>query len=154
VIRVGRHTRFPASGVVRAGRRKVLAQTCRECHQLLQGEAFAIGSLDCRKCVNANRWRTDPSYRHHGMTDVQFVDMWLDQDGLCALCSAPLVPHSKGTHIDHDHACCPGTYSCGKCVRGILCWPCNRALGSFEQVGPGWLLRASRYLAAKHSLTW
>lgn len=37
--------------------------------------------------------------------------------------SAPLV-------VDHDHRCCPrGHYSCGNCVRGLLCHQCNTAAG-------------------------
>lgn len=35
----------------------------------------------------------------------------------------------EGLHIDHDHACCPGPRSCGKCVRGALCNRHNVALG-------------------------
>lgn len=31
--------------------------------------------------------------------------------------------------IDHDHTCCPGKYSCGRCVRGILCRECNKIEG-------------------------
>lgn len=32
--------------------------------------------------------------------------------------------------VDHDHACCPHSrYSCGKCVRGLICSPCNTAAG-------------------------
>lgn len=35
-------------------------------------------------------------------------------------------------HIDHNHACCSSDTSCGKCVRGILCFRCNTVLGYLE----------------------
>lgn len=46
--------------------------------------------------------------------------------------------HEPGTHIDHDHSCCPRDkfnrtkYSCGKCIRGVLCNKCNTALGMVD----------------------
>jgi Recombination endonuclease VII len=34
--------------------------------------------------------------------------------------------------FDHDHSCCPGSRSCEKCRRGLLCHGCNRALGNLH----------------------
>lgn len=49
--------------------------------------------------------------------------------------------------VDHDHTCCPGKRSCGRCVRGLLCNRCNRALGQFgDDIET--LRRAVAYLAA------
>lgn len=31
--------------------------------------------------------------------------------------------------VDHDHNVCKDNYACSKCFRGILCGPCNRAIG-------------------------
>lgn len=53
-----------------------------------------------------------------------------EQDGVCAICGGtwmrPLV-------VDHDHKCCPGENTCGKCLRSLLCGPCNSGLGSFRE---------------------
>lgn len=40
----------------------------------------------------------------------------------CGICGA-----AGPSQIDHDHDCCPANESCGRCVRGPLCWPCNVA---------------------------
>jgi hypothetical protein len=32
--------------------------------------------------------------------------------------------------LDHDHSCCPTEFTCGKCIRGVLCTSCNMALGA------------------------
>lgn len=37
--------------------------------------------------------------------------------------------YNKSLVLDHDHACCPGEYTCGKCIRGVLCTKCNMAFG-------------------------
>lgn len=35
-------------------------------------------------------------------------------------------------HVDHDHKCCDGLVTCGKCVRGIVCNRCNKAVDKYE----------------------
>lgn len=59
----------------------------------------------------------------------------------CEICGS-----TEALHIDHDHSCCPGTDSCGECVRGILCGNHNRALGLFED-NADHLIAAAFYLA-------
>ena len=57
------------------------------------------------------------------------------QSGHCAICS--VEPGKRRFHVDHNHACCPcvGTrYTCGKCVRGLLCDACNTSLGYLERL--------------------
>lgn len=48
--------------------------------------------------------------------------------GTCEICKRGF----DNLHIDHDHSCCPGNYSCGKCLRGLLCPGCNSNLGWVE----------------------
>src|SRR5208283_4897202 len=67
-----------------------------------------------------------------------------EQNGGCALCGATSQEGKKYLSVDHDHACCPSGKSCGKCIRGLLCDRCNKALERAEV--NGWLLRAAAYL--------
>lgn len=68
----------------------------------------------------------------YGMTLEDRQRMLDDQDGRCYLCDDPLdVSQPRKIHVDHDHSCCPGSRSCGHCIRGLNCEHCNRGIGSF-----------------------
>ena len=71
----------------------------------------------------------------YGISEVDYQRMFTQQKGVCAICARPSL---KGVlDVDHDHAT-------GR-VRGLLCNPCNRGLGSFQD-DPIRLAEAVRYL--------
>lgn len=60
------------------------------------------------------------------------VETWLAEHGFaCAICAETLTVDT--VNIDHDHSCCSGTRSCGKCVRGPLCRNCNLGIGNLGE---------------------
>ncbi|WP_081491225.1 endonuclease domain-containing protein [Mycolicibacterium phlei] len=65
------------------------------------------------------------------LTRADYLEMFNAQDGRCAICLSP--PKKTRLAIDHDHSCCPGNGSCGKCIRGLLCAGCNVQLGTIER---------------------
>jgi len=46
----------------------------------------------------------------------------------CSICQSS-KPGVMSWNVDHDHECCSGSKSCGKCIRGILCHLCNKGIG-------------------------
>ena len=74
------------------------------------------------------------------MTLEQYDALLSAQGGVCAICSRP--PTKQFLAVDHDHACCPGSRTCGQCVRGLLCGHCNRQLGWVEK----WLAPLLAYI--------
>lgn len=93
---------------------------CRACNAAHKREWIATN----RQGVAINRlWSL---YR---LRPEQFEQMLRQQQGRCGICAKEF----EGTpQVDHDHSCCATTKSCGKCVRGLLCGPCNIRLGWLE----------------------
>lgn len=77
------------------------------------------------------------------LTVDAYAEMLSKQNGVCAICCRE--PKGKRLAVDHDHACCKGKYSCGKCVRGLLCTGCNRKVGLIEY-NPELFAKANEYL--------
>ena len=104
----------------------------------------------CATCHRAERARAKKA-RHERMTQTvygldvgEYEALHDSQGGHCAICQTS-TGAARHLAVDHDHACCPGRTSCGRCVRGLLCGPCNRMLGRFRD-DPEALTRAARYL--------
>jgi Recombination endonuclease VII len=62
------------------------------------------------------------------LSPAQYDVMLVAQNGVCAICKK-VDPQGIPLAVDHDHTCCAGRKSCGKCVRGLLCSICNHMLG-------------------------
>lgn len=69
----------------------------------------------------------------YNITLEQYDQMFKDQNGCCKFCNRSQSEFQKILSVDHDHNCCPGAKSCGKCVRGLLCQRCNTLLGFIEK---------------------
>ena len=81
-----------------------------------------VSGRGCRICHSKQA-----QCRRFGITVEIYDFLYTFQHGICAIrnCDRPAIA------IDHDHACCNGRFSCGKCVRGLICLLCNSGLGFF-----------------------
>lgn len=124
------------------------------------------GFNDCVSCHGVRSWVKVKKhiYLNHSLTPTQFIELYEAQSGRCKLChyrpEFELTKRKKiQLNIDHDHSCCETTryetgsearqrYSCGKCIRGLLCHPCNLMIGYYERCnGDLTIVEFDKYLA-------
>lgn len=73
-----------------------------------------------------------------GVTDAEYWAMYKKQGGRCGICGRRIYSKRyKAFCVDHDH-------KTGK-VRGLLCGPCNLALGGFKD-DPAVLRKAAEWV--------
>lgn len=114
---------------------------CIRCGLDRPGERFEARRRVCRECNNAaarakgRRTYTPAGQRwsEYRLTRHTYDAMFEAQGGRCLVCHQ--IP--RKTVVDHDHR--TGD------LRGLLCGPCNRALGHLQD-RPGLCLAAARYL--------
>lgn len=97
----------------------------------------------CKPC-HRKQLHASGTARKYQLSPEQYQTIKDAQGGKCAICQVA-TGASRALAVDHDHKCCPGKTSCGRCVRGLLCSNCNNALGFFRD-DPEAFLRAARYL--------
>lgn len=113
-------------------------------------------SVRVRKYIAANREKVALAKRNtalkanYGITLDRYNEMLANQNGTCLICPATqanLTGRYRSLAVDHDRTCCSSSRSCGKCIRGLLCNTCNRAIGLFQD-DVELLQKAINYLVA------
>ena len=97
---------------------------CKLTKQLSDFTGIKSISRICRECTKITMLR----HKYH-LTWTEAELAYNLRNGDCNICEQP---DKFGLCLDHDHRCCPGIKSCGKCIRGFICWNCNRGLGAFK----------------------
>lgn len=124
----------------------------RQCVDCPTGSRSAAKFPGPRCRSHHSRKQREASERQHdrtvltkyGITGEQYRAIYEAQDRCCAICRLA-IGWRKRLAVDHDHTCCPGPKSCGKCVRGLLCSACNRFL-MIVRDNPEAFLRGYEYL--------
>lgn len=136
-------------------------KACTKCYAVKPLEEFnrAASTKDgrrgeCKKCAawisqlwreqNSERWNRSYRARIYGLSWEAYEALLAAQGGVCAICKGP-EPIRATLSVDHDHRCCPPRKSCGRCIRGLLCTPCNRALAALRD-DPTIVEAAANYL--------
>lgn len=105
------------------------ATRCKKCvaayyrnyyHGSEERKAYVKAATSANRKKNHLRNRA----KRHGLSESELKSMISQTNGLCWACH-----DREWDHIDHDHRCCSGNASCGKCVRGLLCARCNQTMG-------------------------
>lgn len=122
-----------------------MATHCKQGHEFtLESSYVWNGKRSCKICRNVRarvydkRRRprivtSEQSRRTHmkhryGLNKPEYDALLIQQDGLCAICHKP-PEYGEILAADHDHKCCPGERTCGRCIRGLTHRNCNAALG-------------------------
>lgn len=114
--------------------------------ELVNGDTNSCGCLKkgLAGVHNVKTVREKQVFYIYKVTPAQHKQLLESQEFKCAntKCGAAVDLTSP---IDHDHSCCKGKASCGRCIRGILCGNCNFGMGSFRD-SPNLLRGAIEYL--------
>ena len=140
----------------RAGTPDGLRYDCKDCCRDRENKRYAgdAGYRKHRAELRSKEYRGDAerrkerernrSFSKYGLTPEGFQARAEAQGGVCAICKKPPYggradSRKKRLSVDHDHET--------RIVRGLLCDPCNVALGLFRD-SPELLATAIRYLEA------
>lgn len=110
---------------------------CYGCERLLPRQSYyKDNKTKCgirSRCIVCYLKETSPQVArdrnlrsNYGITQQDFVDLFLSQNSSCAICNTDNFG-KRGPMVDHNHT--------SKKVRGVLCHHCNIAVGQIESGG-------------------
>lgn len=138
---------------------RIETKQCTKCKKVKSLDKFSFVSLKtgkrntrCKSCISdyekerykLNRERLIKQSR--GLEEVKYKDpVWAKTKRLMGQYKLPygiylemiengceVCGNKENLCVDHDHSCCPGQTTCGRCIRGILCTDCNMAEGRLK----------------------
>lgn len=124
-------------------------RVCASCGQEKPLGQYRGTAKRCKPCVTAEgrKKRSQPSARRaardamyrrqYGITLAEYERLARRQRWRCAVCERKAYPRGSRLVVDHNHAT-------GE-VRGLLCQPCNSALGLMGEKAER-LVAAAKYL--------
>jgi len=106
-------------------------RACLSCGEMFRPANVLVQTCsdECKKKVRNKLYpnaREKERAKRYGLT-VEALRLLIEKG-----CYAPGCSEKNDLQIDHDHSCCSGATSCGKCVRGALCKRHNLYLGHIE----------------------
>jgi hypothetical protein len=107
-----------------------LANECKSCKRVRQQEYNK---------ANPDKWRELHFAKAYGIDVDEYNQLLAKQNGCCAICGTTEPKDGRRFAVDHCH-------DTGK-IRGILCRPCNSAIGYLNDDYQT-ILRAAAYLEA------
>lgn len=114
-----------------AGRTRHFTQKrCKSCAAVIDKERRAKRIREDPELAKRLSWEGNLRNKFK-MTPDEWNAKNENQNGVCAICGNENT-NVRRLALDHDHKCCPGIGSCGKCVRDLLCNTCNTFVGWLE----------------------
>ncbi len=102
---------------------------CKDCSRSYDKDKYEKQKEKDIDQVLHSRWINN--LKKYNLTPDDWQIMYDLQNGLCFICENENVGDRR-LAVDHDHKCCPGLGSCGKCIRKLLCVKCNTVVGWLE----------------------
>lgn len=113
--------------------REIRQEAVRRYRKTEKGIASHEKSLDKLKEKGYFKWRH--LFKSYGLTKITFFAILRGQRSLCPICNELLNLDDiggKSISVDHNHDCCKGSKSCGKCICGLLHRECNAGIGKLR----------------------